>query len=500
MQNIKNAKIGLKIVNSSLIGLKYFRVNKIPHFEAYLSDNNIAENFNKVQFILPLEMVSYKLLFYPFKLKNKKNIDSLVKTALEELTPLNIEEIVILKHRLSDGGLLIEYAKKKKIIDLLTKYNLLNTKKNIELYFPYSLLYKISKNLELNKIENYALIYSFADEYYGIVIKNGILNDIIDLNYITSLTDIKDYTDLAKITGLSEPTDIIKTTESIEPIKSAEPKDLKNNLKLDSVKDFNELKNLTVIDLNKKIKEIYGDIQSDFQTGFFNSKESENRQDSAKSSKSSGISNIAAVNSKINSAEMSNYSDLMFLLAYAGNKKHLPLQHLNSNAVTKKADDSANIFSKAIPVVFLIFLAAILTMLGLAENFYYKNSEKKILEKKINTVLSKYMPQQKVFYEPRFEIKNYYDTIKRKHDSYSSGTAFLKFLKYISDEKRNLKSLTIDNINYSYNKFNFKGKVKGYKSFHGFEIYLKKKYSSVDVIKSYKNSKGFVKFDIILKK
>ncbi|MHB8292114.1 MAG: hypothetical protein ACYDEG_06585, partial [bacterium] len=116
------------------------------------------------------------------------------------------------------------------------------------------------------------------------------------------------------------------------------------------------------------------------------------------------------------------------------------------------------------------------------------------------TILSKYMPQQKVFYEPRYEIKHYYDKLKENNSSYSNGADFLKFLKYISDEKSNLKSLTIDNINYSYKKFNFKGKVKGYKNLHRFEIYLKKKYSSVNVIKSYNNSKGFTKFNIVLKK
>jgi hypothetical protein len=200
------------------------------------------------------------------------------------------------------------------------------------------LLYKISKDLEINEAENYALIYGFANEYYGILIKNSILNEIIDLNYINSLTD---------------------------------------------------LKNLTVYNLNDKDREIYGNLTA-------------------------------------NSLTDSYYSDLMFLLAPSNYKNNLP--HLNSDTILKKTGEHSDIFSKAIPAIFLVLLASILTVFGLAENYYYKNNEKIILEKKINNVLSKYMPQQKVFYEPKYEIKHYYDKLKENSSSYSNGANFLKFL------------------------------------------------------------------------
>jgi hypothetical protein len=434
MPNNKGYKIGLKTVNGGLIGLKYFKVDEIKHFVPADSTNFISgvENAEKIVAILPPELVSYKFLSYPFSLKNKKNTELLVKTALEELTPLNIDEIVILKHKLSNNSLFIEYIKKKNIIDLLTKYNLLNIKKNIKIYFPYSLLYKISKGLEINWTENSALVYDFANETYGIVIKNNIFSEIINLNYINSLTA----------------------------------------LSLENINGFDELENLTVYNLNEKCREIYGRGQVD------SSKPDE-------FSKSTDILN-------------SNYSDLMFLLDSENYKNNLP--HLNSDTIFKKTGDYSDIFSKVIPAFFLVLFALILTIFGLAENFYYKNNEKTILEKKINTILSKYMPQQKVFYEPRYEIKRYYDKLKENSSSYSGGANFLKFLKYISEEKGNLNSLTVGGINYSYNKFNFKGAVKGYKNLHRFERYLKKKYSTVDVIKSYKNSKGFVNFNIVLKK
>jgi hypothetical protein len=437
MPNIKNNKnkykIGLKEVSGSLIGLKYFKSGEAGDFTrietgaAHAADFSAGiENAKKIFLILPPEIVSYKFLSYPFKLKNKKNTELLVKTSLEELTPLDAGELVILKHKLTESGLFIEYAKKNSVVDLLDKFALLNIKRNIEIYFPYSLLYKISDDLiTANGNEDYASIYSFAEESYGAVIKSGTLAEIIDLKLTKEFSN---------------------------------GRYLKNS-------------NSAVYDLTGKAVEIFGRPPINY-AGI-----------------SSGISNI--------SADMSDYADLMFLLAKESGKNGLP--HLNSDGILNKTGGSA-ILKNAVPVISLAFISLIIAVFLLAENYYYKNSEKNILENKINSVLSKYMPRQKVFYEPRYEIKRYYDTLEENSGGGEGGGDFLKFLKYISEEKENLKGLTVNGIDYSYNKFTFKGAVKGYKNLDELESFLKKRYSAVDVIKSYKNSEGFVKFDMSVKK
>jgi len=133
MSNKSTADIGIKIVNGTLSGVGRFSYNssaaqagnankgssnkgsskaagwnKRAYFEELklsgqdsgdFSLSSVLPPYKKIFLILPPEIVSFKILTYPFKLKVGSNIEMLAKTAIEELTPLNTKELIIAKHK-----------------------------------------------------------------------------------------------------------------------------------------------------------------------------------------------------------------------------------------------------------------------------------------------------------------------------------------------------------------------------------------------------------------
>ncbi len=441
------ADIGIKIVNGTVCGVerrtykgksgKHFYFEELHPSEQDaqdLSSSAVLSAYRKIFFILPLEIVSFKILTYPFKLKGDSNIEMLAKTAIEELTPLNVNELIISKNKLSDHTLLVEYAKKEIVASLINKYNLSDLN-GLRIYFPFSVLCKIGKRFYSESDPDFLLKYGFSDKSYGVIYKKGKVSEIIDLNFN------------------KEAFNETKSESNIYNIAS------------------------DAIDLNSKAREIFSNAKPD------------------------------ANNNAI-------YSDLMFLMDEEGKGKNFiknfnkilnnsqslsVLEYFNISDVVRDGSASALHIHKSAPyAVLAAVLIFIFICVGLIEENYYKSAEKTAISKKINFILEKYMPGQKIFYEPKYEIKFYYDKIKE--NSGGGNDAFLSFLKYSSEEKGNIKSLKIDSINYSFKKFNFKGSISGYSNLHKFEIYLKKRYSAVNVIKSYKNSNGNIKFDITVKR
>ena len=450
MSNKSTADIGIKIVNGTLSGVGRFSYssaaqagnankgssnkgsskaagwNKRAYFEELklsgqdsgdFSLSSVLPPYKKIFLILPPEIVSFKILTYPFKLKGGSNIEMLAKTAIEELTPLNTKELIIAKHKLSDHTLLIEYAKKETVAALISKYGL-GDLKGLRIYFPFSSLCKIGKRFCSENDDDFLLKYDFSDKSYAVIYKKGKVRDIIDLNFNNEQA---------------------KTETNI-------------------------------IDLNAKAREIFSCVNNNF------------------------------------------YSDLIFLIDGEDKTKNFigilnDLRGLNAIEYFKVSDiiggesSSAGYvnYKKAVYAALTAGLILIFIFIGLIEEDYYKNAEKAAISKKINLILEKYIPGQKVFYEPRYEIKSYYEKIKKNSGADGGNNTFLDFLNYISKEKQNVKGLKIDEINYSFKKIDFKGIVSGYNNLHKLEVYLKKRYSAVNVIKSYKNLSGNIKFNIILK-
>ena len=425
MSEKNKADIGIKIVNGTVYGIESLtgkgKSGKRVYFEELQLSDQDAQDFSpalpvyrKIFFILPPEIVSFKILTYPFKLKGASNIEMLARTAIEELTPLNTEELIIVKHKLSDHILLIEYAKKETVAGLISKYSL-GDLHGLRIYFPFSVLCKIGKRFYSESGADLLLKYDFSDKSFAVIYKKGKVTEIIDLNFNSEKTKTE----------------------------------------------------INIIDLNAKAREIFSNT-NDF------------------------------------------YSDLIFLIDNENKKKNFigilnDSKDLNvieyfkvSDIAVDNSSSQRYFYRRAAYAVLTSGLILILILTGLIEENYYKNAEKAAISKRINLILRKYIKGRKVFYEPRYEIKSYYDKIKE--NSGGGNDAFLSFLKYASEEKSNIKSLKIDSISYSFKKFDFKGSVSGYKNLHKFEIYLKKRYSTVNVIKSYKNSSGSIKFNIALKR
>ena len=431
------ADIGIKIVNGTVYGIERFkgkgRDGKRVHFEElHLSgrDTNglisALPVYRKIFIILPSEIVSFKILTYPFKLKGAINIDMLAKAAIEELTPLNSKELIISKHKLSDHTLLIEYAKKETLAGFINEYNLGNLN-GLRIYFPFSVLCKTGKRFYPESGADFLLKYDFSDKSYAVVYKKGKVAEIIDLNF---------------------------NKENINERKS------EDNI-------------ANIIDLNSKAREIFSG-KNDFYSDLMFLMDEEDKQE--------------------------NFINI-FIKILNNSKDSNVLEYFKISDITGDGSASAlHIYKSASYAALAAGLILILIFTGLIEENYYKNAEKTAISKKINLILQKYIHGQKVFYEPRYQIKSYYDKIKENSGSYSGNNAFLSFLNYISKENHNMKSLKIDEINYSFKKLDFKGSVSDYKNLHKFEVYLKKRYSTVNVIKSYKNSSGNIKFNIALKR
>ncbi len=436
--NKNKTYIGIKIVNGTVYGVERLTDKSKSGKRVYFEELRLSEQdakvlktalpvYRKIFFILPPEIVSFKILTYPFKLKGASNIEMLAKTAIEELTPLNVKELIVSKHKLSDHTLLVEYAKKETVADLINKYNL-GDLNDLRIYFPFSVLSKTGKRFYSEDGADFLLKYDFLDKSYVVIYKNGKVAEIIDLKLNNEYDD-----------------------------------EFKNN-------DIKAATTTNIIDLNSKAREIFSGMK-DFYSDLMFLMDDERKQE--------------------------NFLGI-FIKMLNNSKDSSVLEYFKISDIIGDGSISAFYVNKSASYAVLAAgLVLIFICVGLIEKNYYKSAEKTAISKKINLILGKYMPGQKVFYEPRYEIKSYYDKIKE--NSGGGNDAFLSFLKYSSEEKGNIKSLKIDSINYSFKKFEFKGSISGYSNLHKFEIYLKKRYSTVNVIKSYKNSNGNIKFDIALK-
>ncbi|MCL4533102.1 MAG: hypothetical protein M1502_02415 [Deltaproteobacteria bacterium] len=434
--NKNKTYIGIKIVNGTVYGVERQTGKSKSGKQVYFEELRLSEQdakvlktalpvYRKIFFILPPEIVSFKILTYPFKLKGASNIEMLAKTAIEELTPLKVKELIVSKHKLSDHTLLVEYAKKETVSGLINKYNL-GDLNGLRIYFPFSVLCKTGKRFYSEDGADCLLKYDFLDKSYAVIYKKGKVAEIIDLKLNNEYDD-----------------------------------EFKNN-------DTKAATN--IIDLNSKAREIFSGMK-DFYSDLIFLMDNECKQE--------------------------NFLGI-FIKMLNNSKDSSVLEYFKISDIIGDGSVSAFYVNKSASYAALAAgLVLIFICVGLIEENYYKSAEKTAISKKINLILEKYIPGQKVFYEPRYEIKSYYDKIK---GNYGGGNdAFLSFLKYSSEEKGNIKSLKIESISYSFKKFDFKGSISGYNNLHKLEIYLKKRYSAVNVIKSYKNSNGNIKFDIALK-
>ncbi len=190
------------------------------------------------------------------------------------------------------------------------------------------------------------------------------------------------------------------------------------------------------------------------------------------------------------------YLDLYFLLTLKQNE-------LPPYATAYKSDSGIfGHFGNALPILkysssFLIII--LLTFfVWTTENYYNKLDEKNALNAKINKILRHYMPGKAVFYEPKFEIKSYYNSLKEKAGGKTKSKDILNFIRYISAYRQSIKDLKIDKIGYSLGEFSLKGSVSGYSLLNKFKSYLKNGYYRIKRVRSYKNSEGLVKFGIYL--
>lgn len=391
----------------------------------YLNGPSAARSFNEIFFILPPSSVSYKLLSYPFKLKKNKDITDLSLSAIEELTPFKRDEIDFLHHKITDNDIMVEYADKGELKRI--KADLIASGiefKYIRFYSPYSLLLKITENL--NNFKNaldlnaetggkLAVSYNFGEESYALCFKSGRLADIVNAR----------------------------------PFR-------KTNI--DPLKDWD------AISLNDLIRE---------------------------SEKPNLDSNFLLENPQ--------YIDLYFTALLK--KKALP-SFFTLNECPKKFGMSLFKEQKSIvKIASAVISVLLLVLLYNGENYVLKLTEKNALSQKINSVLTHYMPQKKVFYEPRYEIRHYYKKLKEKTDLNGSGYSLLNFINYIAKAKaRNgFKTLKVDRVYYSLRSFSLSGRINGYNKLNRFEKYLKQKYNNVTVAKFDKNSAGTVSFRLSVK-
>jgi len=413
--NKNKTYIGIKIVNGTVYGVERQTGKSKSGKQVYFEELRLSEQdakvlktalpvYRKIFFILPPEIVSFKILTYPFKLKGASNIEMLAKTAIEELTPLKVKELIVSKHKLSDHTLLVEYAKKETVSGLINKYNL-GDLNGLRIYFPFSVLCKTGKRFYSEDGADCLLKYDFLDKSYAVIYKKGKVAEIIDLKLNNEYDD-----------------------------------EFKNN-------DTKAATN--IIDLNSKAREIFSGMK-DFYSDLIFLMDNECKQE--------------------------NFLGI-FIKMLNNSKDSSVLEYFKISDIIGDGSVSAFYVNKSASYAALAAgLVLIFICVGLIEENYYKSAEKTAISKKINLILEKYIPGQKVFYEPRYEIKSYYDKIK---GNYGGGNdAFLSFLKYSSEEKGNIKSLKIESISYSFKKFDFKGSISGYKNLHKLEIYLKKRYSA----------------------
>ena len=188
------------------------------------------------------------------------------------------------------------------------------------------------------------------------------------------------------------------------------------------------------------------------------------------------------------------YLDLYFLLT-------LKKDELPSYIDIYRSDK--NIFKNYLPVLKYssVFLGIILLMVLVwtTGDYYNKLNEKTVLASKIDSILKRYMPGKKYFYKPESEIRNYYRTIKQSNGSETGEKVILNLIRYVSASKQFIGDLRVKQIGYSLGRFSLKGSVGGYGSLDKLENYLKKKYSKLSMVKSYKNSQGLIKFTIYIK-
>ncbi|MHB8231969.1 MAG: hypothetical protein ACYDDB_03600 [bacterium] len=393
----------------------------------HLNGSSPARSFNEIFFILPPSSVSYKLLSYPFKLKRDKDIADLSLSAIEELTPFKRDEINFIHHKITDNDIMVEYADKGELKRIKADLLVFGLEfKYIRFYSPYSLLLKITENLNNNNFKNaldlnsetggkLAVSYGFGEESYALCFKSGRLADIVNAGPFrkTDIDPLKDW-DAVSLN------DLIREPEKPNP-------------------DFNFL------------------------------------------------------------LENPQYIDLYFMALLK--KKTLP-SFFTLNEGSKKFGLSLFKEQKSIVKIAAAVIAVLLfILLYNGENYVLKLTEKNALSQKINSVLIHYMPQKKVFYEPRYEIRHYYKKLKEKTDLNGSGYSLLNFINYIANAKtrNDFKTLKVDRVYYSLRSFSLSGRINGYNKLNGFEKYLKQKYNNVTVVKFDKNSAGTVSFRLNVK-
>lgn len=363
--------------------------------------------------ILPADFISFKILTFPFKLKNSKQIANLIGPAIEEQNPVPLSELGLAFTKINDFSILVEYARKDKINKLLEEIELINGSIfkrekagiRVKLLSPYSLLYKIV----LEKIKRHespsddavsrtTAVYNLNGNNFGILLENRVVNDIMNLNLPFNSERLK----TAELSGAETIFLELDLSSYLHGADSLKRKDM---------------------------------------PGFFGM---------GHSAPTKGLSGYV----------VGNYRKIFaFSIAF--------------------------------------FILSFLWTAWQAGSVHAKLNERDMLNKKIGLILKTYLIGQNVFLEPKFDIKNYYDSLKKNTSSESAGKHFLDMFQYISSFKPSAGSLKINKLGYSLGRYNISGTIADYNSLNRFEKYLGGKYSKVNVVNSEKTESG-VSFTIYL--
>ena len=384
------------------------------------SGNQNASVREDIILIIPTEMISYKVLSFPFELKNAKQEYGLARTALEGLTPLDPDSLYIIANRISKNRLLVEYFKKEPSDKIFVLKGLPeNIAGKAKIYAPFFLIHSYIKDKLFEKDKSLPGGEKAAGRV-SVLWKPG------RVKFTYSGGEL----------------------EGVEELSQADA-DAGN---FDYVIMERELETRILSKLAKGKKwwqRLAGGIIGNTVGG--------------------------------RPPAFLSYGALIRSRSGGFNGDGIILNYLKKVSLV------------SIAVFFVIILY-------FALNNYYNYQKIKTIQSKINKIMLKYYPGQKIFYEPGFDIKSYYDKLKSLKYSNEEGIAVLNFLKYVSGFKNynaagpGANAIKLTEINYSFGSIDFSGETAGGAArFNNLLSYLKSRYARVKVIKSHGKS-----FDVLI--
>lgn len=388
------------------------------------SESEIDKLFTGINLLLPTCIVSYKILLFPFELKNERRYEGLARTALEGLIPLSLEDVYIIVNRISNNRLLVEYFTKKSLEKVFAGNGILDNirkKKKIRIYAPFFLIQSYIKNM------------------LSAALSAGTGNDKISVTWKPLIEN-----------GLNCST---MSETCVNFVYSAAGE-------LEEIKEFDAGSGLNKVNV---------------QNGHIIINEPE--------------AGVVALTSFLK-----NKKRLTGLTGGGLSPKFISYEYEGLSGKGGLDGGLKNLKKIAISSIAILLLVSVYLGVG----YYYKLQEVKTIQSKIKTVLLKYYPGRKVFYEPRFEIKSYYDKLKSARYSSKEALNILNFLNYLSKFKYSGAAgvvINLKSISYSFGSINFSGRISGgNRGFNNLLGYLKNHYETLKVVKSGENG-----FEILIK-